>query len=333
MTWVKKSTSTYSTTGKAHEEMAKYASHPTKAGNPASRGGRSCDAVDPLQCVLGDWTDDRGSYYEVYYETADSEYCTVTETRPNGFQQTIRDLIWFDDGRRPARVVWGQSYVLENPEALAEMKWWSLKKAGPHFCLHRVASTKAGPKARRDYSNTRTKIKAQAAEARAEEARLKTERLEHATLTLRNVLGEMKRGGQEPTVEQGAAALLQQVAASPPPAVTMEQLPMATSVPSYGWAPPAQLDMNLDWVVRTLKYYFSDENLKKDTYLKGLMMPGEGWFLIDFLQSFPRMQSLGADAIVLRLALAQCNVLEADATGYYARIRDPSRRSKYAPTP
>lgn len=81
-----------------------------------------------------------------------------------------------------------------------------------------------------------------------------------------------------------------------------------------------------------LDYYFSDQNLFQDSYLKSFMMPEEGWVSLMLVQQFPRMRLLGADIFALRQAGAGSATLEIDGTGMYVRIREVARRKLWAPS-
>uniref|UniRef100_A0A6U6NP90 HTH La-type RNA-binding domain-containing protein n=1 Tax=Zooxanthella nutricula TaxID=1333877 RepID=A0A6U6NP90_9DINO len=81
-----------------------------------------------------------------------------------------------------------------------------------------------------------------------------------------------------------------------------------------------------------LEYYFSDENLSTDSYLRSFIMPQEGWVSLLLFQEFPRIRSLGADIWALRQVSAESVQLEMDATGMYVRILDLERRRKWATT-
>merc|ERR1740121_3587440 len=108
----------------------------------------------------------------------------------------------------------------------------------------------------------------------------------------------------------------------------MGKLEGSQGLPSYpNWA------VNLQHVKETLEYYFSDESLCSDSYLKSFMMPEEGWVSLMLVQSFPRMRVLGADLFALRQAAMASRMLEIDGAGLFVRIEDQHRRRRWTPRP
>lgn len=94
---------------------------------------------------------------------------------------------------------------------------------------------------------------------------------------------------------------------------------------------PAGWQVDFGEVVRTLNHYFSDMNLQRDDYLRGLMQPGDGWVSLALIQTFPRMKQLGVHLCALQHAVVQSPVLELDGSGCYMRIRDKRMREGWAP--
>jgi len=88
----------------------------------------------------------------------------------------------------------------------------------------------------------------------------------------------------------------------------------------------------LQCVLSTLEWYFSDGNLSCDLYLRSLMTPVEGWVPLMVLMTLSRMQAIGTDCISLRQAASCSPMLEVDSTGFYTRIRDLARRACWLPT-
>merc|ERR1719401_792812 len=89
---------------------------------------------------------------------------------------------------------------------------------------------------------------------------------------------------------------------------------------------PAPLDIHQ--VTMQVEYWFSEENLARDQYMRSLMLD-QGWVWLGVLQNFRRMQQMGVDLWALRLALIPSQELELDGTAYYARIRDKERRERW----
>lgn len=104
---------------------------------------------------------------------------------------------------------------------------------------------------------------------------------------------------------------------------------MGSHPPSWAMDPRHVSNM----VQEQLEYYFSDNNLFNDSYLKSFMMPEEGWVSLMLVQSFPRMRVLGADLFALRQAAMACNTLEIDGAGLFVRIEDQHRRRRWTPRP
>jgi len=135
--------------------------------------------------------------------------------------------------------------------------------------------------------------------------------------------------------DHATAAAAAAAAAHAAAAAALPQDPLSQSLLTQTWAPVpwGWGPFELQHIIATMEYYFSDTNLSNDEYLKSLMMPGEGWVSLVMLQTFPRMRMLGVDAWAIRHALTHSLLLEVDGTGFYLRIRDRLRREMWAPPP
>eukprot|EP00927_Polykrikos_kofoidii_P073091 TRINITY_DN69167_c0_g1_i1.p1 TRINITY_DN69167_c0_g1~~TRINITY_DN69167_c0_g1_i1.p1 ORF type:complete len:630 (-),score=104.07 TRINITY_DN69167_c0_g1_i1:157-2046(-) len=108
-----------------------------------------------------------------------------------------------------------------------------------------------------------------------------------------------------------------------------QQMPLQQA--AYG-QPALVWPTDLRQIALQLEYYFSEENLCKDPYLRSLMTP-EGWVSLGPLTAFPRMQYFGVDALTIRQALMLSTQLELDGTACYVRIRDVMRRGRWVHRP
>lgn len=92
----------------------------------------------------------------------------------------------------------------------------------------------------------------------------------------------------------------------------------------FTWTPD-----QLQQVTATLEYYFSDDNLCHDSYLRDLMTPEEGWVPLTLLKAYPRMRLLGVDEFALRQAVVQSQHLELDSKAVYMRVAAKERRERW----
>lgn len=81
-------------------------------------------------------------------------------------------------------------------------------------------------------------------------------------------------------------------------------------VPYTASMPPSDQDDQLhDKIVRQIDYYFSDENLVTDTYLR-LKMDDQGWVPIEVIASFNKVSRLTNDIQLVLNALQSSEVVE-----------------------
>ena len=75
-------------------------------------------------------------------------------------------------------------------------------------------------------------------------------------------------------------------------------------------------------ITRQLEWYFCDENLKKDTFMRGkLGSECHDWIDVDLIAGFPRIERLSMDRSKLIEMIKKCNTLELnDACTHLHRI-------------
>eukprot|EP00456_Euglypha_rotunda_P007909 TRINITY_DN11465_c0_g1_i10.p1 TRINITY_DN11465_c0_g1~~TRINITY_DN11465_c0_g1_i10.p1 ORF type:complete len:128 (+),score=16.74 TRINITY_DN11465_c0_g1_i10:117-500(+) len=75
-----------------------------------------------------------------------------------------------------------------------------------------------------------------------------------------------------------------------------------------------------DKVLKQVEFYFSDSNLPKDKYLRGLAQAGDGWVPIATIATFKRMRQLTTDLNIVITALKQSKeLLEVSTDGTKVR--------------
>lgn len=74
-------------------------------------------------------------------------------------------------------------------------------------------------------------------------------------------------------------------------------------------------------VLHQIEYYFGEENLIKDVYLRN-QMNDEGWVSVECIAGFKRLQSLTEDKSMVTEAIQSSERLEMDPTGTQMRLRD-----------
>lgn len=105
------------------------------------------------------------------------------------------------------------------------------------------------------------------------------------------------------------------------------------NVDMYAWLPSPsnnipRAPIQTSQITSQVEYWFSDQNMARDNYMRSLM-DEDGWIFLCTLLKFSRMQLLGVDLWALRLALIPSRELELDGTAYYVRIREPERRERW----
>ena len=90
--------------------------------------------VDALRLVVGCWTDQRFSTYEVQLDGASGTTCTVRTSRPSGERLSTKALIHLG-GPRDSNVIWGRNnYKLDVESASpAQICWLPLKGGNKTF--------------------------------------------------------------------------------------------------------------------------------------------------------------------------------------------------------
>jgi hypothetical protein len=110
------------------------------------------------------------------------------------------------------------------------------------------------------------------------------------------------------------------IPSQPPAMLPLVQMPMY----QYPLTP-----VDVTQVTAQVEYWFSDENLGRDSYMRSLMNEN-GWVYLGTLQDFRRLQQMHVDIWALRFALIPSVALELDGSAQYVRIRDQLRRERWA---
>jgi hypothetical protein len=113
------------------------------------------------------------------------------------------------------------------------------------------------------------------------------------------------------------------------PLTAMPLQPLTAMLPQMQIFPFPVLPVDAKQVTNQVEYWFSDDNLFRDSYMKSLMNE-EGWVYLGSVQSFRRMQQMGVDIWALRFAIIPSTFLELDGSAQYVRIRDQQRRERWA---
>lgn len=71
-----------------------------------------------------------------------------------------------------------------------------------------------------------------------------------------------------------------------------------------------------------IEYYFGQENLIKDWYLRSSLMNEEGWVPLQLLAGFRRVQSMTTDLSIIQEAVASSQMLELDPQGALLRLKE-----------
>lgn len=131
------------------EELARLAAlrSPESAPSPEKTAASSSQIQEEpvlprLSAVLGNWWDDKGSYYEVFYDDGTTSTCYVQTTRPGGAVRGTKALIHIGQvkGRPAGRILWGSTFVLETPISdPRSLDWYSIR-GGKDFKWTRAAT-------------------------------------------------------------------------------------------------------------------------------------------------------------------------------------------------
>jgi len=97
--------------------------------------------------------------------------------------------------------------------------------------------------------------------------------------------------------------------------------PGPCGVPGAGLpaAPPAPREALKAQVLAQIEYYFSEDNLIKDIYLRSKAMDEEGWVSIQLLAAFKRVQTMTTDVSLILDAVQSSQKLQFDAE--HSRVR------------
>ena len=69
------------------------------------------------------------------------------------------------------------------------------------------------------------------------------------------------------------------------------------------------------------RFYFSDGNLSRDSFMRGKLGEDDGWVSLSMLLTFNRMKKMGLDVAQVAEALGGSGVLEVDHGGGRVRRR------------
>jgi len=81
-------------------------------------------------------------------------------------------------------------------------------------------------------------------------------------------------------------------------------------------------------VVNQVEFYFSDDNMCKDVYLRR-HMDAEGWISLDLISQFNKLKAYRTTVLSIVEALQASTKLEVDANSRRVRLKDESLRSKW----
>lgn len=81
-------------------------------------------------------------------------------------------------------------------------------------------------------------------------------------------------------------------------------------------------------VLNQVEFYFSDDNMCKDVYLRR-HMDGEGWISLDLISQFNKLKAYRTTVLSIVEALQASTKLEVDANSRRVRLKDESLRSKW----
>jgi len=75
-------------------------------------------------------------------------------------------------------------------------------------------------------------------------------------------------------------------------------------------------------VQQQIEYYFGNDNLIKDTWLRSEAMDKEGWVSIARIATFKRILSMTSDVSLILDAVTSSQMLETDTQGQRVRLKD-----------
>jgi len=81
-----------------------------------------------------------------------------------------------------------------------------------------------------------------------------------------------------------------------------------------------------------IEFYFSIDNLCKDTFLRSHMNESS-WVSLDIISQFPKVKRFGANLTDIAVALNESTLVEVDPSKKLARLRDENTRAKFPKMP
>ena len=121
--------------------------------------------------------------------------------------------------------------------------------------------------------------------------------------------GMMHKGGMMAAMPYGMAA----------PMMYAPQTPVFYPPAAYGVA--SNVDTVMDAIRKQIDYYFSEENLVKDLFLRG-KMDANGWVEMATIAAFNRVRMLTPDLSIIAQSLESSPVIEISPDGLFLRAKD-----------
>jgi len=132
--------------------------------------------------------------------------------------------------------------------------------------------------------------------------------------------GKQKRGGQGKSrgmMQKGMPPVMPYGIAAP--MMYAPQTPVFYPPAAYGVA--SNVDMVMDAIRKQIDFYFSEENLVKDMYLRG-KMDAAGWVEMATIAAFNRVRMLTPDLSIISQSLETSSVIEISPDGLFLRARE-----------
>mmetsp|Transcript_91195 Transcript_91195/g.203605 ORF Transcript_91195/g.203605 Transcript_91195/m.203605 type:complete len:225 (-) Transcript_91195:707-1381(-) len=120
-----------------------------------------------------------------------------------------------------------------------------------------------------------------------------------------------------------------------PSTAALQTGPGAPVPPPGAPAPPMSPEQRQNLTARVksqLEYYFGQENLIKDVFLRSRLMNEEGWVAITSVAGFRRIQSMTIDMTIILEAIADSKQLEVHPSGQQIRLKNNWQEWVLSPT-
>lgn len=131
--------------------------------------------------------------------------------------------------------------------------------------------------------------------------------------------GKQKKGGQGKSrgmMHKGMPAMPYGIA---PPMMYAPQTPVFYPPAAYGVA--SNVDMVMAAIRKQIDFYFSEENLVKDMYLRG-KMDADGWVEMATIAAFNRVRMLTPDLSIIARSLEMSPIIEISPDGLFLRAKE-----------